>query len=507
MNAVEQFLKPDIRLPSPPAIAVRLIEAVKSDNFSFGQLGSIIQSDPALSGRILRLANSQLYAPSRTVGSIDMAVAVLGVNTLKNIALSFTLPQMFQGYRGDRFDFNRLWRRSITAAVAGQLISQEVGFKSDETFIASLLQDIGVGVMFILAKDQYLAVLDEKATSKLPVTVVEKQIFGFDHQEVGAQLLKMWGLPECVYMPIRHHHETESAAPEFRPLCRVLHASDRLSAVYHGSGTVKNLFSAQEMLAKCFSLDEERVRQLIDNVAAKSIELISQFNIDPGQLKPFSEILQEANEELSRLNMSYEMLLVEHKEAKQRAERLALDLKAANERLRDAAFRDGLTGLFNRRYFQEAINSELVRAERHNEPFGLIILDIDDFKAVNDRYDHQTGDSVLTTVARQLIHYSRRSDIVVRYGGDEFAIILPETNLTGAAIKGEAVRKELESIDIKAGAVTVRVTISVGVSAFDPAKPLSKDRLIVAADRALYRSKREGRNRVTVWSPENRPGI
>src|SRR5215470_12501892 len=109
MNAVQQFLKSDVRLPSPPAIAVRLIEAVKSDNFSFGQLGSIIGSDQALSGRILRLANSQLYSLPRSVGTLDRAVAVLGVNALKNIALSFTLPQVFQGFRAERFDFDRLW--------------------------------------------------------------------------------------------------------------------------------------------------------------------------------------------------------------------------------------------------------------------------------------------------------------------------------------------------------------------------------------------------------------
>src|SRR5207244_7724147 len=107
-----------------------------------------------------------------------------GVNAVKNIALSFILTQAFQRSKGERFDFDRLWRRSITASVAAQLISKAVGFKSDETFIASLLQDIGIATLFTLTKDAYLHGLDEKAVSGLPVTEVEKQIFGFDHQEV-----------------------------------------------------------------------------------------------------------------------------------------------------------------------------------------------------------------------------------------------------------------------------------------------------------------------------------
>src|SRR5262249_44067841 len=124
---VEEFLKQDVRLPSPPSIAVRIIDVVKHDDFSFNQLASIIQSDPALAGRILSVANSSLYALPRKVSTIEMAVAVLGANTLKNIALSFTLPQVFQGSRAERFDFDHFWRRSITAAVAAQLLSQNAG--------------------------------------------------------------------------------------------------------------------------------------------------------------------------------------------------------------------------------------------------------------------------------------------------------------------------------------------------------------------------------------------
>jgi diguanylate cyclase (GGDEF)-like protein len=500
MTSVEKFLSNDVRLPSPPAIAVRILDAVKHNVFSFSHLGSIIQSDPALAGRILRLANSQLYSLPRKVNTIEMALAVLGMNALKNIALSFTLSQIFQGHRGERFDFDRLWRRSITAAVAAQLISREIGFKSDECFIAALLQDVGIGAMFMIARDPYLAVLDEKVATGSPVTVVEAQIFGFDHQETGAELLKMWGLPESVYMPIRYHHDPENAPLENKPLCRVLQAADRLSAVYHGSGSVKNIEKAKQLLEKQFGLDEQKVDRLIDNVAEKSIELISQFNIDPGQLKPFSQILQEANEELGRLNLSYEMLIMAHREARQKVNWLAAELKTANEKLREAVYRDSLTTVYNHRYFQESLARELERAGRYSRPLSLIMLDIDRFKSVNDEYGHQVGDTVLKTIALLLVKNSRGSDVVARYGGEEFVIILPETTLAGAATKGEVCRSALEKTEISIGAKSIHATVSVGVATSEPNQTLSRDELIRAADRALYRSKNEGKNRVTLWS-------
>jgi len=505
MTTIQEFLKPDLRLPSASGTALRILDAVKHDDFSFAKLGSIIQSDPALTSRILRLANSELYALPRKIGSLDAAMTVLGANTLKNIALSFTLFQAFPNLRTGRFDFDRLWRRSLTSAVAAQLISKEVGFKSDELFITSLLQDIGICAMFLLEPEKYLGVLDEKLATGQPVSVLEKQFYGFDHQEAGGELLKIWGLPETVHLPVRHHHDIDSAPAEIRPLCSVLHVSDRLSAVYHGSGSVKNVRNVTQLLKKEFGLEEDRVSGLIDNVAEKSVELFSRFNIEPGELKPFSQILQEANEELTRLNLSYEMLVIEHKEATQKAQELALELKAANRKLHEAAVRDGLTDIYNHRYFQEALDRELARADRHQRPVGLVMLDIDHFKAVNDAHGHPVGDQVLKTFAKKLVDVSRKSDIVARYGGEEFAIILPETSLLGATIKGEAYRKIMESLQIKSGSTDMHATVSVGVAAYDPQRPASKNKLIECADKALYRSKRDGRNRVTPFDKSTFP--
>ena len=234
-------------------------------------------------------------------------------------------------------------------------------------------------------------------------------------------------------------------------------------------------------------------------VAEKSRELLSQFNIDAGQLKPFSLIMEEANAELAKLNLSYEMLVIEHREAMQRAQRLAMDLKVANEKLRDAAVRDSLTGLYNHRFFQEVLEREVNRAVRHERPIALMMVDIDNFKKVNDQYGHPTGDQVLKAIAQAIVKDTRRSDVVARYGGEEFVVILPESSITGALRKGETYRKATETTEIKIDSLSLKITVSIGVAAIDHHDIVSKDQLIEAADRALYRSKHEGRNRVTAW--------
>jgi len=501
VSALEYLIKDqDLKLPSAPAIAVRILELVKRDDLTFGELGSIIQADPALAGRIMKLANSGLYSLPRKVTSIDKAVSILGLNALKNLALSFVLNKQFQGPKRERFDYDWFWRRSITAAVAGELIAAAIGYRSDETFIATLLQDIGIPVMFSCRPDDYLSVLDEKAVTGLPVTIVEKQVFGFEHQEVGAELLKSWQLPESIYLPIRYHHEPSLAPKGTEMLCKIVNASDRLAAVYYGSGSAKNVQGAKELLSQTFRMNPAKSAALIDEVAEKSVEVLCQFDLEPGRLKPFSQILQEANDELSRLNLSYEMLVIENREAKHRAERLALELKRANEKLRHYAFRDSLTGLFNYRYFQEAMIRELARAERYKHSVSLVMFDIDRFKHINDTYGHQVGDVVLKTVSQYVGRQIRSSDIFARYGGEEFAIILPETSASGAEVKAERCRELVEGLQIKVGNHTIRVTISIGVATYEPEHPTQRTQLIDAADRAMYRSKSDGRNRVTVFT-------
>ncbi len=169
---------------------------------------------------------------------------------------------------------------------------------------------------------------------------------------------------------------------------------------------------------------------------------------------------------------------------------------ALHERMEQMAITDGLTGLFNHRFFHERLGEELVRVKRHPEPLSVIILDIDHFKNVNDTYGHPFGDVVLKGVARLLTTLARETDLVARYGGEEMALLLVNTNRRGAATMANRVMKGMRQLRFPSRDTEVVVTASLG-SATYPDDAATASELIRSSDEALYRSKREGRDRYT----------
>jgi diguanylate cyclase (GGDEF)-like protein len=175
------------------------------------------------------------------------------------------------------------------------------------------------------------------------------------------------------------------------------------------------------------------------------------------------------------------------------------NLKEANTQLEHLATHDGLTGIANRRHFMNALEIEWRRSERLSLPLSLIMADVDNFKAFNDRYGHQAGDQCLRMLATLMAEsITRAGDLVARYGGEEFIVLLPATEVEGAAHVAERLRKRIEDAGIKheTSPVCACVTISFGVAGVIPKRGMLAESVIQASDQALYRAKTEGRNRV-----------
>ena len=200
-------------------------------------------------------------------------------------------------------------------------------------------------------------------------------------------------------------------------------------------------------------------------------------------------------------SLSYEFdnknLLVELEEEKDKAEQLADKLQTLAEKLQTLSFKDGLTGIYNRRRFDEVLVKEWNRSARSGTSLSLIMCDIDYFKPYNDLYGHQEGDKCLSRIARLLEDFARRSgDVAARYGGEEFAIILPNTTIETAESIAEQIRAALEDLKMPHSASRIKdiVTASFGVASIIPSKDKTADILIKQADKALYKAKSAGRN-------------
>jgi len=230
--------------------------------------------------------------------------------------------------------------------------------------------------------------------------------------------------------------------------------------------------------------------------------------------QPFSE--EERRVILEVFNV---VRLAEESEARSREleqrmlslQRENLNLVVDNRTLSEVSSRDALTGLYNRWFVLEKIDTEINRALRHGSPVSLLMLDVDHFKRINDTWGHPAGDHVLQTIGKLLRDSCRVYDVPGRYGGEEFCILLPETKPGNTTVVAERIRSRLEQTEMRCGREAVVVTASMGIAGLDmpldDGESLSPTALIERADRALYSAKSRGRNRIEMWDTELLTGM
>ncbi len=210
-----------------------------------------------------------------------------------------------------------------------------------------------------------------------------------------------------------------------------------------------------------------------------------------------------AYEYLSRSDLDKEILVGTIKGAFEKF-RLESDLTLALKKMADMSTCDVLTGLSNRRHLHEVLNREFGRALRYGTELSCIVFDLDYFEKVNDKFGYACGDSVLKELASIIMHNKRNSDFAFRYGGEEFLILLPQTNLKGACLMGESLLKKCRDHYYTYNNKSFIVTISLGIASVLDSKPKSEEELLAFADKALYQAKEDGRNCLRVFKRENK---
>jgi two-component system cell cycle response regulator len=460
------------QLPTLPMVALEVIALARRADASVDVVANVLSNDPALAGKVLRTANSSFYAQARSVHTIKQAVIVLGLNTVRTLALGFSLADTFRRGSNRGFDYTAYWQQCLLSAAGARVVAQrDAPALGEEAFLSGLLHHIGVLALAEALGEDYQAFIVASEGDARALRALERVELGLDHSEVGAALAEAWSLPAALVEALRSYLEPDDASPAATMLVRSVALGDDLARLYLHPNVGGSLRTVRGRAAEWFQLGESDVDGIVEAVHEQASSMREMFDLPPSGVPTPQAILARANEALLELNL---------------------------EAQREAAT-DELTGLANRRSLDRALHAALAEATSER-PVGVVIADIDHFKRVNDTFGHPAGDRVLAVVGDSVRRATRWGDVPARYGGEEFAVILPATNLDAALEVAERLRLAVAELVIDVhGEASVQVTISVGVAlgTVDDAP----DDVFERADQALYRAKAGGRNRVHVATP------
>jgi diguanylate cyclase (GGDEF)-like protein len=487
----ETVLSRSKKLPTLPGIAIKILEAVQKERPDLQEIAKILSTDPPLSAEVLKLINSPFFGLTRKVTSVFHAVSMLGMNVVKNMALSFALIKNFSGNGEGDFDYPRFWKYSLTTAIAARMIAEKVSREtSEDAFFLGLLHDMGRLALARCLPDQYRLVVQEATAGNCSEYQAENQILGFDHMAVGRHLARSWGLPSKFWQPIGCHHcpdRLAAAGSETQTLAQVLNLATLYADMFEADGSATHLAVIDHHTASYGYAETLNVDQLAVGIGEEAQRFFPYFEIDFNDDASYLDTIERARAELINVSTDFIDQLV--------AQQRQIDT------LRRQATHDGMTQLMNYQYFQETLKREMARSRRGQSPLTVVMADIDRFKAVNDTYGHLAGDHAIKTVATCLTANLRETDHIARYGGEEFAIVLYNIAPEEALSVMERVRQSISDMPIHFDDRTFKISMSIGIATMTPEAPIDRDALLDQADKALYEAKSAGRNCCRIYRP------
>ena len=476
-------------LPSLPSVAVEILELTGDPNVPMKKIAQAVQRDQALSGKVLKTVNSSFYGLSTPCGSIERAMAFLGLNTVKSLVLGFSLVDVTSMAGAERFDLMAHWRRAITGAVSARHVATMTrAADPDEAFTAGLFQDVGALACVVFLKGDYADAVGGVHHAKWEA--IERDRFGFTHAEVGEGLSRKWKLPAPIVAAIGGHHSPDRADPAHADLTRVVALGAMVGSVLANEAPVPTMKQIGARCTEWFGAAAPDPEGLIERSSEDARVIAKLFAQDIGKMPDTRTLMAEAQEKG-----------LEHQLEQQRqAEELAKE-----------ATTDQLTGLANRRRFDVELERAFAEYRDSSRPMAVIFSDADRFKSVNDTHGHAAGDAVLIELARRMSATVGDAGTVARYGGEEIAVILPGMGIDDAAVLGERIRADIAATPFDVASVEcdvdlLNVTVSVGVTATDadePGRYTTVAPLVNDADACVYDAKRAGRNRVFVHRPSD----
>lgn len=490
-------------LPSLPTVAIDILNAFADADTGVKDVVKIMERDPALSGKVLEVANSVRFSAGRSICNLQRAVVLLGKKMICSMALSFSLAEASMSRGPHVAHFKQFWLESYTRALAAQFVAQKFGGSPPEdAYTLGLVSLVGRLVLLKGRPAEYAACLEEAIERQIPVETLEVERFGTSSRQLTAALFSKWKLPERFTSALQGSGARLPEAADQPVDCDLRKTLEIAIAAADFVATTQRavpLAQLHELFADLTAEAAESVDDLILKVRLQLNENADLFNIDVRTLRSPTDLLSEAVQQLAELTLA---LSEDHPTCE-----LPEELLQENSRLRRRITEltrestiDVLTSLYNRRFFSLRLQEVIQEARLSRQTVGLLIGDIDRFKQVNDTFGHFAGDEVIRQVAECLQKSSRGNDLVARYGGEEFVVLLTPASAAGLESLAERIRARVEQTTIVTESAEIHVTISLGGAIVCPYTddPRLGQSLIIAADRALYEAKNRGRNSVVV---------
>ena len=498
LQVVEKILAGH-RLPTLPAVAAEVLDMTSGAEIDVLRIAEMVQLDQGLAAKVLRTVNSSYYGLSQPCGTVQQAMVFLGLNTVKTLVLSFSLVDTIDGQGRDRLGFNyaNYWCRSIHCAVAARELAKLLKvWDPEEAFFAALMQDFGMIAMYHRFGRQYVEAIEAVRGDHHELFRLERDLFQVTHAEIGASVAEQWKLPQAQVAAIRWHHSSQAADEPWRDHVRLVDLAGTLAASLVMTPHHRALNAYRRHARTWFDLDARSAEKMLVATSEAAKAVSSFFRVDTGTAPDVERLLAQAEAQL----FQHQIDMGRH----------ARDLQQRNIDLTEKINRDGLTGLLDRSGFDNQLTRMFSETAESGRCLSLLFCDADRFKPINDRYGHAVGDAVLKHLAAVMQDRARREDVVCRFGGDEFVLLLPGCGEHDARRVAEDILTALAASPLRvepsdsphepAGDMTL--TSSMGLATFDPgdAEPIdSPEMLVTCADQAMYVAKRRGGNGVATW--------
>jgi diguanylate cyclase (GGDEF)-like protein len=490
LGHLKSKLKASLNFPSPPAIAQQIIALARDPHTDISQVAAAISRDPALAAKLLRVANSALYARQRKSTNLRQALIVLGLQGATTLALGFSLVGTYMGLKSNGVDYERYWRRAILSASAARCFGAlQSPSAVDDIFLAALLQDIAI-LGIDRAQPDFYRDLPPNA-SHAEFLEHETARLGIDHAELGAWLLKYWKLPEplCRAVAWSHAPPIEDGSTPTGMAARCVALGSECVEILLAPAAATGFAALAEQAAQWLGIDPPAVGEVVGKIVAEIPEIERLFDTTLLAPEAASVILDQARELLILRNLQVLGQVSSLRET-------TLKLEASTAVLHDER-RDRLTGLYNRGYLDLMLRREFQAARSGNWPLSVVFVELERFKGINDAYGHEAGDAVLIATAESIASVARDTDCVARYGGTSFVIVLPGLASAGAGIFCERLMARLRNNLHTIRGIVLTVSSSVGLATHAPEKPFERpSHLVNAAERSACSTRKPSRDRL-----------